>query len=344
MITRLSMIALAAFAASAVLAADPAPSFNANQILIKEKPEFMASIGVQSDKVQPLTKQEKRVKTEAAFNEKNAQHFMSLHYQKGLSCVSCHDQHSISDPAWMIVVGKPVIKQDCQSCHKVQADVVAHTDTHDKLDCVACHLPNVKADASAESKDAEQALRRIHTYKILVDPEAKSFKEVEVEVDGKKVKGYELAKDDEGHGYVDLMWSCARNTPADYTVFEGQGCHDKTRSTLDEGLVFKTQKQVYGEVQKWQEPVKETYKRVVEGSKRISKLLEVTKLTREDQTEVRLLVDKANDIAAMVKEDGSWGVHGSNYLKDKILTAEAFLNKAQGIIDMAGFQKTSNKK
>ena len=52
-----------------------------------------------------------------------------------------------------------------------------------------------------------------------------SYVKKEVKVDGKTVSQYELAKDEKGRDFVDLMWSCARNAPADWTVFEGKGCH-----------------------------------------------------------------------------------------------------------------------
>ena len=58
------------------------------------------------------------------------------------------------------------------------------------------------------------------------------------------------------------MWSCARNAPADYTVAEGRGCHSKATSELDPGLVYQDEKEVYGEVMKWQKPVKDGYEQI----------------------------------------------------------------------------------
>ena len=264
---------------------------------IPEKPEFMASLGIAKDAKPDLTKDQKTQLAGKAYHEKADQHFMSVHAQKGVSCNTCHDPRSLDGVAWMAVVNKPVIRQTCQDCHTVQADVFAHTDTHDKLDCIACHMPNV-ASSTDQNAAGPKALRRIHTYKILVDPKASSMVEGEVKVgkDG-TAKGYVMAKDEDGNGYVDLMWSCARNTPADYTVFEGKGCHNPATSKLDEGLIYQDQKEVYGETLKWQTPIKEGYKEIAGAIPRMRKLLEVTRLSPADQTDARLLLDKADQIA-----------------------------------------------
>ncbi len=323
-----------------------APDLSKAGINIPEKPEFLQSVGVKPDAKVELSKKEKLELTEKAYQEKVDQHFMSVHAAKGVSCSTCHDPRASSDKAWMAQVTKPVIRQTCQDCHAVQADVVAHTDTHSKVDCIGCHMPNVASAAnySADQKDvASGVLRRFHAYKIKVDPQASSYVKGEVEVDGNKIQGWVLSKDEDGNAFVDLMWSCARNAPGDYTVFEGQGCHSQYRSTLDEGLVYQDQKEIYGEANRWQQPVKEGYKEVVGGINRINKLLEVTRLKREDQTEVRLLLDKATDIADLIRKDGSWGMHAHNYLKDRVMTAQAYLRMAQEIIDQADFQKTAAK-
>lgn len=346
MYTKLTAITLSCLAAVAFSAAAQAASFTADQISIPEKPEFMASLGIAKDAKPNLSKEQKRDLAQQAYQEKADQHFMSVHAQKGVSCISCHDPKAVKDVAWMATVGKPDIRQNCQDCHTVQAEVTAHTDTHDKLDCIACHMPNV-ASANDYSDDQNaagpKALRRIHTYKINVDPKAASMVQGDIKIKNGTVKGYVLAKDEDGHGFVDLMWSCARNTPADYTVVEGKGCHNQATSKLDEGLVYQDQKEVYGETLKWQKPIKEGYKEVAGAIPRLRKLLEVTKLAPADQTEARLLLDKADDIAAMIKKDGSWGVHAQNYLLDRIQTAQAYLAKAQAIIDNGGYVKAAAK-
>ena len=305
----------------------------------------MASLGIAKDAKPDLTKDQKTQLAGKAYHEKADQHFMSVHAQKGVSCNTCHDPRSLDGVAWMAVVNKPVIRQTCQDCHTVQADVFAHTDTHDKLDCIACHMPNVAsaADYSTDQNAAgPKALRRIHTYKILVDPKASSMVEGEVKVgkDG-TAKGYVMAKDEDGNGYVDLMWSCARNAPADWTVFEGKGCHSQYTSKLEEGLVYKDQKQVYGELVKWQNPIKEGYKEIRGATERINKLLEVTRLDRDQRTQVLSYVDLATQIADMIEKDGSWGAHAHNYMTQRLAAAQNYVRKAQEILDAGKFSKTA---
>ena len=308
---------------------------------------FLHSLGIDPKTEIKLSKKELRSLAESNYNDKTAQHFMSVHARHGVGCLSCHDQSEVKGTAWMAYVSNPPMKQDCKTCHTVQADVFKHTDTHSNLDCIACHMPNVAsaADYSTDQNAAgPKALRRIHTYKILVDPKASSMVEGEVKVgkDG-TAKGYVMAKDEDGNGYVDLMWSCARNTPADYTVFEGKGCHNPATSKLDEGLIYQDQKEVYGETLKWQTPIKEGYKEIAGAIPRMRKLLEVTRLSPADQTDARLLLDKADQIATMIKKDGSWGMHAQNYLLDQVKTAQAYLAKAQQIMDKGGYNKIATK-
>ncbi len=347
MLTKLTTIALsclAAFGVSAVFAQEG--GYKVEQINIPEKPEFMQSLGIAKDAQPKLTKKEKTLLTQQAYQEKADQHFMTVHSQKGVSCVSCHDPKGKQGVAWMAVVSKPAIRQSCQDCHTVQAEVFAHTDTHDKIDCIACHMPNMASadDYSTDQKAAgPKALKRLHTYKINVDPAASTMVQEEVDTPKGKVKAYVLAKNEDGNAFVDLMWSCARNSPADYTVFEGKGCHNEATSKLDQGLVYQDQKEVYGEVMKWQTSIKEGYEEVAGAIPRIRKLLEVTRLSPADQTEARLLLDKADDIAAMIQKDGSWGVHAQNYLLDRVQTAKAYIAKAQQIIDKGGYTKVVAK-
>ena len=94
----------------------------------------------------------------------------------------------------------------------------------------------------------------------------------------------------------------------------------------------------HGEVMKWQNPIKEGHQKNVEALTRINKLLEVTKLTPEQRTEAMLLIDKAGEIIKQVQDDGSWGVHAFNYTKQRVETAQAYLTKAQSIIDQGGYK------
>ena len=306
---------------------------------------FLHSLGIDPKTEIKLSKKELRSLAESNYNDKTAQHFMSVHARHGVGCLSCHDQSEVKGTAWMAYVSNPPMKQDCKTCHTVQADVFKHTDTHSNLDCIACHMPNVAsaADYSTDQNAAgPKALRRIHTYKILVDPKASSMVEGEVKVgkDG-TAKGYVMAKDEDGNGYVDLMWSCARNAPADWTVFEGKGCHSQYTSKLEEGLVYKDQKQVYGELVKWQNPVKEGYKEIRGATERINKLLEVTRLDRDQRTQVLSYVDLATQIADMIEKDGSWGAHAHNYMTQRLAAAQNYVRKAQEILDAGKFSKTA---
>ena len=341
-ITTLTLSCLAAIGYSAACAAEG--SYNVNQINIPEKPEFMASLGIAKDAKPDLTKDQKTQLAGKAYHEKADQHFMSVHAQKGVSCNTCHDPRSLDGVAWMAVVNKPVIRQTCQDCHTVQADVFAHTDTHDKLDCIACHMPNMPKPAEYsedQAKVAGTALYRAHMYKINPSPDKTSYVKKEVKVDGKIVSQYELAKDEKGRDFVDLMWSCARNAPADWTVFEGKGCHSQYTSKLEEGLVYKDQKQVYGELVKWQNPIKEGYKEIRGATERINKLLEVTRLDRDQRTQVLSYVDLATQIADMIEKDGSWGAHAHNYMTQRLAAAQNYVRKAQEILDAGKFSKTA---
>ena len=307
---------------------------------------FLHSLGIDPKTEIKLSKKELRSLAESNYNDKTAQHFMSVHARHGVGCLSCHDQSEVKGTAWMAYVSNPPMKQDCKTCHTVQADVFKHTDTHSNLDCIACHMPNMPKPAEYsedQAKVAGTALYRAHMYKINPSPDKTSYVKKEVKVDGKIVSQYELAKDEKGRDFVDLMWSCARNTPADYTVFEGKGCHNPATSKLDEGLIYQDQKEVYGETLKWQTPIKEGYKEIAGAIPRMRKLLEVTRLSPADQTDARLLLDKADQIATMIKKDGSWGMHAQNYLLDQVKTAQAYLAKAQQIMDKGGYNKIATK-
>ena len=82
-----------------------------------------------------------------------------------------------------------------------------------------------------------------------------------------------------------------------------------------------------------QTPVKTGYEKLVKGVERITKMLEVTKLSAEAKAEVLMLLDQAEAVAKQVKEDGSWGVHAAHYLKQRVETAQSYIDQAQAIID-----------
>ncbi len=331
--------ALAAFAFSgAAAAADAYPPVAFD---MPEKADFVKSLNLDPARHQ-LPSDAEAVKKALApvYNEKTEQHALTKHYEKGMTCVTCHDAKSIKNPAWMLPVTAPKIAKDCGDCHTVQADVFAQTDTHSKIDCIACHMPNIpSADAFSGEKTGAtyyEAVRRAHVYKINVDPKAASLLKNATPKNGERPWNWAVDKD--GHAFVDVMWSCGRATPADHTLSgDAQGCHSPVTSTLDKGLQYADREAIAAEIAKWQKPVKDAYAEIGAGLKRLPKLLEVTRLTYDDQTEVRLMMDKAREIYEQIGKDGSWGVHGPRFLKDRALTGLGYIAKAQKIIDRAGY-------
>lgn len=282
------------------------------------------------------------------FNEKTEQHALTKHYEKGLTCVTCHDQQRVGGPDWMTSVTAPEMKKECGDCHETQKAVFAKTDTHQKITCVACHMPNIPSPEDFTGPDAVEqyysAVRRSHLYRINTDPTAQTL----IRSDAKEGSGERLwtyALDKKGHAYVDIVWSCGRAAPGDYTLSgDGQGCHSPATSTLDEGLRYGTQQAIYDEIQKWQEPVKAKFAEIEKGLERIKQLLEVTKLTPEELAEVHLMLDKAQEIYDQVKKDGSWGVHAPRYLLDRVTSGAAYIVRAQAIVDNGGYQTAADKR
>lgn len=344
-----TLTCLAALASMGAQAAGEAKNYPGTVFSIPENPEFMAAVGAKGEAPAPADMEKAKTDLEKIFDEKVSQHAMTKHAKKGLSCTSCHNEKESSGPAWMAAVTKPALKAKCGDCHTVQKSVFAKTDTHAKIDCVACHMPNMPSPEAYRGEEgirqAYEAVRRAHLYKIEVDPKASSYVTVdEKQPDGSVRKVVKLAENKKGRGYVDIMWSCARATPGDYTIYgEAQGCHGKASSKLDEGLVYRDQSAVYAEIVRYQQTVKEGYDKVVKGVARLNQLLEVTKLTPADQTEVRLMLDKAIEIADQIKEDGSWGMHAPRYLKDRALAGAAYIDKAQSIIDNGGYVSASRR-
>ena len=278
-----------------------------------------------------------------------SQLMMSKHYEKGMRCVTCHDPHEVTSNDWKSYYTKPAIRKTCQDCHKTQSDVVAKTDTHAKVDCIGCHMPFTM---SCENFTAIQrpdfagfdAVRRSHVWNIKVDPTAKMMNPGEGQSRASNSKGWRIAKDEEGHGYLDLMWSCARTANAEKEVTDNKGCHSPFLSELEKGLQYTDQKVIYDEVMKWQNPVKAGYDTAVKSIERINKLLEITKLSAESKTEVLMLLDKAQDIVDQIAKDGSWGVHAPHYLAQRTETAQAYLAQAQKLLDGGEFVKTKAAK
>ena len=292
----------------------------------------------------PQSVEEKKTMLQDLYNDKVAVHAQSKHYRKGLTCTTCHDQQSVGTPDWMLAVTKPAIKQSCGDCHEVQKRMHRRTDTHAKIECTACHMPNMPATPAeygkgpAEDGKYYNAVRRFHAYKINTHQGAQTFKRAN---DGVT---WEYALDDKLRPFVDLQWSCGRATPGDYTLGgAGQGCHSPVTSTLDEGLRYANLGKIYEETLKMQAPVRAGYKKLTEALERQKLLLEATKLTAEQRTEVHLMLDKAQEVADEIKEDGSWGVHAPHYMKDRVETALGFVAKAQAILDEGGFDAKTRR-
>ncbi|WP_411354165.1 hypothetical protein [Sutterella wadsworthensis] len=262
--------------------------------------------------------------------------------------MTCHDQQRVGGPDWMTSVTAPEMKKECGDCHETQKAVFAKTDTHQKITCVACHMPNIPSPEDFTGPDAVEqyysAVRRSHLYRINTDPTAQTL----IRSDAKEGSGERLwtyALDKKGHAYVDIVWSCGRAAPGDYTLSgDGQGCHSPATSTLDEGLRYGSQQAIYDEIQKWQEPVKAKFAEIEKGLERIKQLLEVTKLTPEELAEVHLMLDKAQEIYDQVKKDGSWGVHAPRYLLDRVTSGAAYIVRAQAIVDNGGYQTAADKR
>lgn len=329
-VSTLSAAALCCAMSFAAMAASGTPEF-----AIEGHPDFVKSLGDAAQHKNNLSSEETKQLISKVYEDKMTQHTMTKHFEKGLTCVTCHDQQRQGGPDWMAKITTPAMKQKCQDCHTVQADMHARTRSHKEVDCIGCHMPNIPAvDNFAEGlkgTDRFAAVRRAHLYQINVDPKASM-------VTNDPKAGWTYSKDKKERGYVDLQWSCGRPAPSDWTVCEGRGCHSPSTSELDKGLIYLSQEEMAYEVQKVQTPVKEAYERVVQGVDRLTKLLEITKLTPADQTEARLLIDKADDIAVMIEKDGSWGAHASHYTKDRLAAAESYLAKAQVLIDQGGYR------
>ncbi|MGL4711160.1 MAG: dissimilatory sulfite reductase SirA [Shewanella sp.] len=292
-------------------------------------------------------------KLEYAFNVKmksscpscgteGSQMFASAHYDKGMRCSTCHDPHEVTDGDWQSGFTKPKIIKDCTDCHKAQAEIAKNADAHSNATCQSCHMPNM---GSCENFTAIQYpdmagfdnVRRSHMWKIDVDPLRKTLNPPAGKSRDATTKGWTVAKDENGYNYLDLMWTCARTSASDQDVVDNKGCHSQFQSELEVGLHFEDQMEIYGEVQKWQKPVKEAFAQVLQGLQRIDKLMEVTKLPLDKKTEVLMLTDKAQDVVKLVEADGSWGVHGARYTQKRLDAALTYVQQAQAIIDGHGY-------
>ncbi|MBY5920646.1 cytochrome c3 family protein [Ferrimonas balearica] len=267
-----------------------------------------------------------------------SQMFGSAHYDAGMRCTTCHDPHEVTDGSYLTGVTKTNQKVDCASCHEAQAEFHAKSEAHGESDCTSCHMPNMgSCEKFASIQFPDHAgfdnVRASHVWNIDVHPNRKTLNPAEGQPRNGSGKGWTMAKDEDGYTYLDLMWSCARTSSSDRNVVNGKGCHSQFQSELDEGLHFQDQMEIYGEVMKWQEPVKETHAKVVKSIERIEQLLNVTRLSTTDKAQVLMMVDKARDAVAKIEKDGSWGVHGFDYSKRIIEDAWIYVQEAQSMLD-----------
>ena len=278
-----------------------------------------------------------------------SQLFSSAHYDKGMRCSTCHDPHEVTGNDWQSNFTKPTMKKDCTDCHEAQKTIAENSKTHSDQTCQSCHMPNT---GSCENFTGMQfpdmagfdAVRRSHVWNIKVDPTAKMLNPPKAsDSRDASVKGWSVAKDEDGYHYLDLMWTCARTSSSDVDVVENKGCHSPFQSELQKGLHYEDQMEIYGEVMKWQNPVKATYAEVEKAVERIDQLMEVTKLNTEDKAKVYMLTEKAQEALNLIKADGSWGVHGPRYSKKRMDAALSYVEKAQSILDKAGYPANAKK-
>ncbi|AXX92936.1 cytochrome C [Malaciobacter molluscorum LMG 25693] len=291
-----------------------------------------------------------------------SQSYFTAHYEAGMRCTTCHDPHDVSGYVVTTTAKKggvyedtgdylssfytkPAIRKSCASCHKEAAKIVKNTkDTHSKVSCASCHMPYLM---SCENFYAVQyqdhagfdTQRRSHIWKINVSPDKKTLNpppgQPRVQTVPKKYKDWYIAKNDEGHNYIDLMWACGKTSWADKDMIDNKGCHSIVQSKLKKTLHFKDQSRIYDEVIGWQKPIKKIYSEVTVAIKGIYEMLEVTKLSVEDRSRVNELIEKAQEAMDLIKKDGSWGVHGFKYTERRAKAAQAYVQEAQNILSKA---------
>ncbi|CUU69789.1 tRNA synthetase%2C class II [Campylobacter hyointestinalis subsp. hyointestinalis] len=283
-----------------------------------------------------------------------SQTYFTAHYDKGMRCATCHDPHDVTGP----VVGdktikglnynseqgylsslytKPKIRKDCKDCHKEQAYIASKADTHSKNSCASCHMPFMMScenfyAVQFQDQAGFDTQRRSHIWKIDVNPTRKTLVAGAASKDPRDGKDWYFQRNEEGRNFVDLMWACARTSWADQDMVETKGCHSPVVSELKPTLHFKNQQQVYDEVMGWQTPVKDTLTQVKVGIQGLYSILEVKKLKPSDKTRVYELIEKAQETVDLLEKDGSFGMHGFKYTKQRLDAAKEYIGEAQRII------------
>jgi len=284
-----------------------------------------------------------------------SQTYFTAHYEKGMRCATCHDPHDVTGPVTgekdlkgtnynanqgylSSLYTKPKLKKECKDCHKEQAYIQSKADTHSKNSCQTCHMPFMMScenwyAVQFQDQAGMDTQRRSHIWKIDVDPKRKSLVPGSNATGPRDAKDWHFERNDEGRNFLDLMWACARTTWADKEQVEAKGCHSPVVSELKETLHFKDQKQAYDEVMGWQTPVKDKFTQVKVGIQGLYSLLEVKKLSPSDKTRVYELIEKAQQTVDLVEKDGSWGMHGFKYTKQRLDAAIEYINEAQRIVN-----------
>lgn len=276
-----------------------------------------------------------------ACGTEGAQMYSSKHYDKGLRCTTCHDPHEVTYNSWKDGYTKVGLKKVCKDCHEVQDSFFHKGGIHGKDNCTACHMPNMM---SCENFSAVQNpdlggfdnVRAAHIWKIGISKDKKSLNPPYGKArDPRTVKGWTIARNKDGRFFIDLMWACGRTSFSDPNLMgPGMGgCHSAVQSTLPDKLKFTNQAQIYDIVVKWQQPVKDGYKKINEMIKTVDKKLASSDLSTSNRVKVIRLVKDAQKIAKRIEDDASWGVHNPALAKRIVDDALTYLKEANNILD-----------
>ncbi|MDY3115446.1 MAG: cytochrome C, partial [Sutterella sp.] len=256
-----------------------------------------------------------------------------------MRCTTCHDPHEVTKNDWKSYYTVPHMKKTCQDCHTTAAEFMAQGGTHSRNDCASCHMPKM---GSCENFAAIQRpdmggfdnVRASHIWRILVDPEKKSINPPDGTTDRSLTnkKGWHLTKDN-GRNYLDLMWTCGRTSWPDKHVQDANGCHSPVQSKFPESMRFKDQKTIYNKVVAWQQPVKDGYAKITADLVQISDKLQTAKLDNSVKAQIQTYADQARVIAAKIKDDGSWGVHGPKYAKQLVEQGAVYTTEALALLN-----------
>ncbi len=265
-----------------------------------------------------------------------SQSYYTAHKEHGMGCGTCHDPHEVTANDWKDPYTVPGIRKKCQDCHKTQGELFAKNEIHGNNSCASCHMPvmgSCENFASIQFPDygGFDTQRASHIWKILVDPEIKTLNPPPGKDRNFKGGAWRLTKKD-GKPYIDLMWSCGRTSWGDSAMAQAGGCHSPAQSSLPTNLQFTNQRMIYDKVVTWQNPVKSGLADVESTLKELTPMLSKSMLGQAEKAQVQLMVNQAREIVALVKKDGSWGVHAPTYLKDKVAEAQVLVQGAKATL------------